>query len=89
MLPFRHGDGEEPRPGDPLNDNFKELKVRIRRLDTLLASRGTGDLAFAQAVSAVRRASRHGDRSRDPSPELRALLDKAETLSRMALGSVP
>ncbi|HEX9244119.1 MAG TPA: hypothetical protein VF875_16870 [Anaeromyxobacter sp.] len=69
-----------------MNDNFKELKGRIRRLDELLAARGTGDLAFAQAVSAVRRAEKHGDRSRDPSPELRALLDKAESLGRMMLG---
>jgi len=69
-----------------VNDNFKELKGRIRRLDELLAARGTGDLAFAQAVSAVRRAEKHGDRSRDPSPELRALLDKAESLGRMMLG---
>ncbi len=66
-----------------MNDNFKELKGRIRKLDELLEVRGTGNLAFAQAVSAVRRAVRHGDRTRDPSPELRALLDKAETLGRM------
>ncbi len=69
-----------------MNDNFKELKGRIRKLDELLAARGTGDLAFAQAVSAVRRAAKHGDRTRDPSPELRALLDKAETLGRLLLG---
>jgi hypothetical protein len=69
-----------------MNDNFKELKGRIRKLDELLAARGTGDLAFAQAVSAVRRAEKHGDRTRDPSPELRALLDKAETLGRMMIG---
>lgn len=70
-----------------MNDNFKELKGRIRKLDELLAARGTGDLAFAQAVSAVRRAAKHGDRTRDPSPELRALLDKAETLGRMLTGA--
>ncbi len=69
-----------------MNENYKELKDRIRRLDELLAARGTGDLAFAQAVSAVRRAEKHGDRSRDPSPELRALLDKAESLGRMLAG---
>jgi hypothetical protein len=69
-----------------MNDNFKELKERIRRLDQLLAARGTGDLAFAQAVSAVRRAVKHGDRTRDPSPSLRALLDKAESLGRMLAG---
>jgi hypothetical protein len=70
-----------------VNDNFKELKDRIRRLDELLAARGTGDLAFTQAVSAVRRAEKHGDRSRDPSPELRALLDKAESLGRLMVGA--
>jgi hypothetical protein len=65
-----------------MNDEFRELKNRIRNLDQLLAARGTGDLAFAQAVSAVRRAANHGDRTRDPSPELRALLEKAESLGR-------
>lgn len=69
-----------------MNDNFKELKGRIRKLDELLAARGTGNLAFAQAVSAVRRAEKHGDRTRDPSPALRALLDKAETLGRLLVG---
>ncbi len=65
-----------------MNDNFRELKERIRKLDALLASGGTGDLPFAQAVSAVRRAVKHGDRTRDPTPALRALLEKAETLGR-------
>lgn len=72
-----------------MNENFKELKVRIRRLDALLASHGKGDLAFAQAVSAVRRAMKHGDRTRDPSPALRALLEKAETLGRVFVGAAP
>jgi hypothetical protein len=66
-----------------MNDNFRELKGRIRRLDELLAARGTGNLPFAQALSAVRRAVKHGDRTRDPSPELRGLLEKAESLGRM------
>jgi hypothetical protein len=70
-----------------MNDNFRELKERIRKLDQLLAARGTNDLSFAQAVSAVRRAEKRGDRTRDPSPELRALLDKAETLGRMMTGA--
>jgi hypothetical protein len=69
-----------------MNDNFKELKARLRRLDELLAARGTVDLEFAQAVSAVRRAAKHGDRTRDPTPELRALLDRAESLGRMLTG---
>jgi hypothetical protein len=62
-----------------MNDNFRDLKERIRKLDGLLAERGTGNVEFAQALSAVRRAVKHGDRTRDPSPALRALLDKAES----------
>jgi hypothetical protein len=69
-----------------MNANFRELKERLRRLDELLASRGTVDLEFAQAVSAVRRAAKHGDRTRDPSPELRALLERAENLGRLMVG---
>ena len=70
-----------------MNDNFRELKVRLRRLDELLASRGTVDVEFAQAVSAVRRAAKHGDRTRDPTPELRALLERAENLGRLMIGA--
>jgi hypothetical protein len=70
-----------------VNDNFRELKARLRRLDELLASRGTVDVEFAQAVSAVRRAAKHGDRTRDPSPELRALLERAENLGRLMIGA--
>ena len=69
-----------------MNDNFRELKARLRRLDELLASRGTVDVEFAQAVSAVRRAAKHGDRTREPSPELRALLERAENLGRLMTG---
>ena len=70
-----------------MNDNFRELKQRIRQLDALLAAHATADLAFAQAVSAVHRAAKHGDRTRDPSRSLRALLEKAESLGRMAAGA--
>jgi hypothetical protein len=38
-------------------------------------------LAFAQALSRVHRAERRGDRSREPSAELRSLLDQAEGLA--------
>ena len=65
-----------------MNDNFRDFKGRIRKLDALLADRGASHLEFAQAVSRLHRAEKHGDRSRDPSPALRALLDKAETLAR-------
>jgi hypothetical protein len=69
-----------------VNDSYRELKQRIRTLDQLLAARGMNNLPFAQALSKVRRVARDGDRSRDPSPELRVLLEKAETLGRMILG---
>ncbi len=65
-----------------MNDNFRELKERVRKLDALLADGGSQDLSFAQAVSALHRAVKHGDRTREPSPALRALLEKAETLGR-------
>ena len=65
-----------------MNDNFKELKERIRKLDALLESSGMTNIPFAQAVSRVRRAAKHGDRTRDPTPELRGLLESAETLGR-------
>ena len=82
-LPARHGDGEaSPLPERAMNDNFRDLKERIRKLDALLADGGSQDLSFAQAVSALRRAAKHGDRTRDPSPALRALLEKAEILGR-------
>ncbi|WP_234945199.1 hypothetical protein [Anaeromyxobacter sp. Fw109-5] len=69
---------------DRVNENFKELKGRIRKLEELLVSRGHADVEFAQAVSRLRRAIRHGDRSREPTPELRGLLEAAENLSRRA-----
>ena len=69
-----------------MNENFRDLKARIRRLDALLVSRGADNLPFAQAVSRVRRAVKRGDRTRDPSPELRTLLETAEGLGRMVGG---
>jgi hypothetical protein len=69
-----------------VNDNFKDVKTRIRKLNELLADRGRGHLPFAQALSAAQRAEKHGDRSRDPSPELRGLLEKAELLGRSLAG---
>jgi hypothetical protein len=65
-----------------MNDNYREFKGRIRKLDELLTSRGTNHLDFAQALSKVRRAAKQGDRTREPPPELRALLEKAEALGR-------
>jgi hypothetical protein len=65
-----------------MNDAYREFKVRLRRLDEIHAARGTNDLEFAQALSRVHRAERHGDRSREPSGELRSLLERAEALAR-------
>ena len=69
-----------------MNENFRDLKARIRRLDALLVSRGADNLPFAQAVSRVRRAVKRGDRTRDPSPQLWTLLETAEGLGRMIGG---
>ncbi len=63
-----------------MNDAFRDLKTRLRRLDDLLTAEGPGHLPFAQAVSALRRAVHHGDRSRPPTAELLGLLEKAERL---------
>jgi hypothetical protein len=65
-----------------MNDTFKELKERLRRLDEVVALRGAADLSFAQAVSQVHRLVRRSDRSREPTPELRSLLERAENLGR-------
>ncbi|HTP25605.1 MAG TPA: hypothetical protein VMK12_08100 [Anaeromyxobacteraceae bacterium] len=66
-----------------MNDDFKDLKERMRRLDALLERRGASeDVGFAQALSSLHRAARRGDRSRAPSPELLNLLERAEGRGR-------
>lgn len=70
-----------------MNDTFKELKARMRKLDEFLAARGQGNTELAQAVSQLHRLAKKGDRSREPSPELRGLLDKAETIARRLTAS--
>jgi hypothetical protein len=65
-----------------MNDAYRELKARLRRLDELLVAQGLANLEFAQALSRVHRAERRGDRSREPSDELRGLLERAEALAR-------
>jgi hypothetical protein len=66
-----------------MNEAFRDLKERLRRLDAVLQRRGaTEDVEFAQAVSSLRRAARRGDRSREPTPELVNLLDRAEAYGR-------
>lgn len=69
-----------------MNDNFRDLKGRIRKLDVLLTSGGMSNLPFAQAVSRVRRAMKRGDRTRDPPAELVSLLEAAEGLGRSIAG---
>ena len=65
-----------------MNDGFRDLKERIRRLDAVLMDGGLSDPTFAQALSKVRRAARRGDRTREPTPALRTLLEQAESLAR-------
>jgi hypothetical protein len=65
-----------------MNDVYREFKARLRRLDELLVAQGLTNVEFAQALSRVHRAERHGDRSREPSSELRTLLERAEGLAR-------
>lgn len=64
-----------------MNDAYRDVKARLRKLDELLADRGA-NMDFAQALSQARRLARKGDRSREPSMELRACLERAENLSR-------
>lgn len=70
-----------------MNDTFREVKDRMRKLDTVLAQGGNSNVEFAQAVSRVRRLVKKGDRSREPSPEIRTGLDRAEALGRAMLAS--
>jgi hypothetical protein len=64
-----------------MNDTFKEFKGRIRKMDELLLERGLKNMDFAQAVSRVHRVARRGDRSREPTAELRGLLERAEKIA--------
>jgi hypothetical protein len=63
-----------------MNDMYRDFKVRLRRLETVLQYQGLSNVDLAQALSRVRRAERRGDRTREPSPELRVLLERAEAL---------
>jgi hypothetical protein len=65
-----------------MNDDFRDLKERLRRLDAFLLGGGLVNAEFAQALSMVRRAAKRGDRTRSPTPELRALLERAEMAAR-------
>lgn len=68
-----------------MNENFGELKARVRKLNELLTAdsgRILGNLDFARAVSQAHRLVRDGDRTREPSAMLRAAVEKAELLGR-------
>jgi hypothetical protein len=68
-----------------MNDNFGELKGRVRKMNELLASasgRMLDNLEFARALSQAARLVRDGDRTREPSRTLRAAVEKAELLGR-------
>jgi len=65
-----------------MNDSYREFKVRLRQLDEVLVAQGLSNLELAQALSRVHRAERRADRSREPSDELRTLLERAEALAR-------
>lgn len=65
-----------------MNDVYREFKARLRTLDGAVSERGPAHVEFAQAVSRVRRAERRADRSREPTTELRTLLERAENLAR-------
>ena len=65
-----------------MNDTFREVKDRIRKLEVVLERGGNANTDLAQAVSLVRRLVKKGDRSREPSEEIRRSLEKAETLGR-------
>jgi hypothetical protein len=68
-----------------MNENFGELKARLRKLDGILAAdagRILGNLEFARAVSQAHRLLRDGDRTREPSALARAAVEKAEILGR-------
>jgi hypothetical protein len=66
-----------------MNDTFRDLKARVRRLDEALSA-GSANVDFAQALSQAHRLLKRGDRSREPSPQLEALVQRAEALVRRA-----
>jgi hypothetical protein len=63
-----------------MNDTFRDLKARLRRLDDMISG-GSGTVELAQALSQARRALRRGDRSREPTPALESLVKRAEALA--------
>jgi hypothetical protein len=64
-----------------VNDLFRDLKARVRKLDGALSAGAAANVEFAQALSKAHRALRRGDRSREPSAELVTLVQRAEALA--------
>jgi hypothetical protein len=67
-----------------MNDGFRDLKARVRHLDEVLSAGVGANVEFAQALSQAHRALRRGDRSREPTVQLEALVQRAEALVRRA-----
>jgi hypothetical protein len=68
-----------------MNEDFGEMKARLRRMEALLtaeAGRILANLEFARALSQAQRLARDGDRTRGPSPALRAAVERAEALGQ-------
>lgn len=69
-----------------MNEAIGELKARLRKMRAMLSPEGgvriLDNTDFAQAVSRADRLMRTADRSRNPSPELRASVERAEVLGQ-------
>lgn len=63
-----------------MNDEYRQFKERLRRLDEILVGQGLANVELAQALSRAHRAERRAKRSREPDGVLRALLERAEAL---------
>ncbi len=60
---------------------WRTARARIAQMPGVADLRSPPNMEFAQAMSQLRRAARKGDRSRDPSADLRLLLERAELLA--------
>jgi len=68
-----------------VNDDFAELKLRLRKAEDLLQQGGgVEQVALAQAISRTRRLVRDADRSRAPTPQLRDAISAVEALTHQA-----
>lgn len=73
-----------------MNDNFGAVKARVRALQAQLSAEPGflgSRIEFAQATSKAQRLLRDGDRTREPTPELVAAVERAESLARAVLRS--